>query len=57
MSTELVSPGEAARMLKVDRITIYRWIKAGRLQAERLPGGRLRIDAEQVKKLLTRVKG
>lgn len=34
---------EAARLLKVDRRTIYNWRKAGKVQERRTPGGRVRI--------------
>ena len=54
--SKLFSPNEAARWLKVDRITIYRWIKSGRLQANQLPDGRLRIEAKELDKLLTRIR-
>jgi len=54
---ELFTPMEAAKRLKVDRLTIYRWIKSGRLQANRLPDGRLRIEAKELDKLLTKIKG
>ena len=53
---ELFTPIEAAKRLKVDRITIYRWIKSGRLQASRLPDGRLRIEAKELDNLLTKTK-
>lgn len=53
---ELFTPNEAAKRLKVDRITIYRWIKSGRLQANRLPDGRLRIEAKELDNLLTRIR-
>ena len=54
--SELFTPIEAAKQLKVDRITIYRWIKSGRLQANRLPDGRLRIEAKELDNLLTKIK-
>lgn len=54
--SELFTPIEAAKRLKVDRITIYRWIKSGRLQANRLPDGRLRIEGRELDKLLTKIK-
>ena len=54
--SELFTPIEAAKWLKVDRITIYRWIKSGRLQANRLPDGRLRIEVRELDNLLTRIR-
>ena len=53
---ELFTPIEAAKRLKVDRITIYRWLKSGRLQANRLPDGRLRIKGRELGKLLTKIR-
>ncbi|MBT9143406.1 MAG: putative DNA-binding proteinA [Syntrophomonadaceae bacterium] len=55
MVTKLLTPIEVAEVLKIDRITVYRWIKSGRIPAKRLPGGRcaqLRIRAEDVENLL-----
>lgn len=40
------SPQEAADMLGVSKQTIINWIKAGRIRAERTPGGHFRIAAE-----------
>lgn len=53
LMTKLVTPIEAAAALKVDRMTIYRWIKRGRLPVRRLPSGLIRIKAEDVENLLT----
>ena len=38
--TEYVSPEEAARRLHKSRDTIYRWIKARELVADKMGGGR-----------------
>ncbi len=54
--SELFTPIEAAKRLKIDRITIYRWIKSGRLQAKRLPNGRIRIEERELDKLLTKIE-
>ena len=54
--SELLTPNEAAKKLKIDRITIYRWVKSGRLQAKQLPNGQLRIEAKELDKLLTKIK-
>jgi len=48
----LLTPKEAARRLKLDRLTIYRWVKSGRLKAKRLPGGHLRIGIAEIDKIL-----
>ena len=50
--TKLFMPIEAARRLKLDRITIYRWIKAGRIKAKRLPSGHLCIGTAEINKIL-----
>ena len=46
--SELFTPIEAAKRLKIDRITIYRWIKAGRIKAKRLPSSHLRIGIAEI---------
>lgn len=50
--TKLLTPNEVARRLKLDRITIYRWVKAGRLKAKKLPSGQLRIGIAEIDKIL-----
>jgi excisionase family DNA binding protein len=50
---EVLKPNEVADRLKIHLMTVYRWISSGRLQARRLPGGGLRIDGEEVEKLLS----
>lgn len=54
--SEVLTPNEAAKKLKIDRITIYRWVKSGRLQAKQLPNGQLRIEAKEPDNLLTRIR-
>jgi len=54
--SELLTPNEVAKRLKVDRITIYRWVKSGRLQAKRLPDSQIRIEANKLDNLLTKIK-
>lgn len=34
------------------KLTIYRWIKAGKIEAVRLPDGRLRIVESKLEKVL-----
>ncbi len=58
MSTELVkrlmvSPQEAAEMLSVDRETIFRWIKQGKLSASKLSPRIVRIRMADIEALLT----
>ena len=48
----LLKVKEAASILNVDRRTIWRWIKKGRIQAIRLPSGRYRIPEGEVVKIL-----
>ena len=42
----LLRSGEAAEILGVDRHTIVKWIREGRIRAVRLPSGRYRIPVE-----------
>ena len=42
-ATDYATVDEAARILRVDRATVIRWIRAGALLAARTPGGRYRI--------------
>ena len=49
---EILTPNEVANRLKVHLMTVYRWISSGRLEASRLLGGGLRIDAKEIEKLL-----
>ena len=49
---EILTANEVANRLKVHLMTVYRWISTGRLEASRLPGGGLRIDAKELDKLL-----
>lgn len=53
---KLLSPRQAAEYLGLAPITLYRWIWAGRLPAKRLPSGQLRIEPEELDKLLTEDK-
>lgn len=50
--TEIITANEAATRLQIHLITLYRWVSEGRLVAERLPNGRLRIKAKEVEKLI-----
>ena len=52
MIGELVTVEEAARILKVRRETIRRYIKNGHLQALTLPGGDYRLRERDIQKLL-----
>jgi excisionase family DNA binding protein len=48
---------EAALFLKVHKATVRRWIEEGRLPAwQAKPGGVIRIDAREVRALLSRMQ-
>jgi len=44
MARDLLSTGEAAKICSVTPNTVLKWIKSGRLPAQRTPGGHYRID-------------
>ena len=52
MTKELITVEEAARILKVRRETIRRYIKSGHLRALTLPGGDYRLRERDIQKLL-----
>ena len=54
MTEELVTVQEAAKILKVRRETIRRYIKNGHLKAVTLPGGDYRLSEGDIQKLLSR---
>lgn len=45
-------PEEAAEILRVSRVKVYRLIRGGELSAARLPGGMLRLRTRDVLALL-----
>ena len=47
----LLTPIEVAKILKVSRISVYRWIKSGELKAIKA-GGIVRIREEDLKKFM-----
>jgi len=49
---KLLTPREAAKSLKVSQRTIYNWIKQGKLNVMRLPGGEFRIPQEEINNIL-----
>lgn len=53
MNEELVTVAEAAKILKVRRETIRRYIKSGYLEAVTLPGGDYRLCGSDLAKLLS----
>ncbi|MBI4241209.1 MAG: response regulator [Candidatus Rokubacteria bacterium] len=48
-----LSTGEVARLLHVTRVAVLLWIRAGKLKASRVPGGRYRIARADFRKFLT----
>ena len=53
MNEELITVEEAAKILKVRRETIRRYIKDGHLHALSLPGGDYRLCDSDIQKLLS----
>ncbi len=45
---ELLTPEEAARLLKVDQATVRAWLRAGKLKGVKLGGGHWRISEEAI---------
>lgn len=54
MTEELVTVEEAAKILRVRRETIRRYIKNGHLKALTLPGGDYRLLEKDIRRLLSR---
>ena len=50
--TLLLSPGEVAKLLRVDPKTVSRWATEGKLRSIRTPGGHRRFFAEDVRAFL-----
>ncbi len=48
-----MSTGEVARLLHVTPVAVLLWIRAGKLRAARVPGGRYRIARADFRKFLT----
>ena len=52
----LLTPGEVARVFRVDPKTVTRWAKAGRLPSMKTPGGHVRVWEDDVRALLGEVE-
>jgi excisionase family DNA binding protein len=52
--TDYLKPAEVAALLGVNAKTVKRWIRAGKLDAIKTPGGHWRIPTESVERLKTR---
>lgn len=50
---QLLKPGEAAAMLRVNRKTINRWANEGRLPVVRTPTGQIRVPRAHITAILT----
>ena len=48
----MFKPSEVAKMLNVDRHTVTRWIREGKIKAIKLPSGRYGIPESEVKRIL-----
>jgi excisionase family DNA binding protein len=53
MNEELITVLEAAKILRVRRETVRRYIKNGHLKAVTLPGGDYRLRERDIQKLLS----
>jgi len=49
---EFVSTGQAARLCSVTPDTVLKWVKSGRLPANRTPGGHYRINRQTLLKTI-----
>jgi len=54
VSDRLLTPGEVARLFRVDPKTVNRWANAGRIGSLRTPGGHRRYREAEVLALLGR---
>lgn len=50
---KLLTPGEVARLFRVDPKTVTRWARTGRIGSIRTPGGHRRYYAAQIRALLS----
>lgn len=53
----LLTPGEVARLFRVDPKTVTRWAAAGRIGSIRTPGGHRRFRESEVRELLEAERG
>jgi len=52
LDSPLITAKEAAKRLGVDRITIYRWLKSGKLKSYRLAGWSFRIKEKDLEEFI-----
>lgn len=55
MSTEFYTPREVAEKLRVNVMTIYRYIKSGKITAHKI-GKEFRIEVKEYEKFLESIK-
>lgn len=48
----LLTPGEVARLFRVDPRTVRRWAMTGKIESIRTPGGHYRYHEAQIRELL-----
>ncbi len=53
----LLTPGEVARLFRVDPKTVTRWARDGKLSSLRTPGGHRRFREEEVHRFLNQMAG
>jgi putative resolvase len=49
----LLTAKQAAQLLQVSEETIWRWVRAGKMKAVRLPSGRIRIEESEIRRIMT----
>jgi len=45
-------PKEVCKILRIDRRTLWKWIKDGKIKAIKLPSGRYRFPESELKRIL-----
>lgn len=53
---EPLTLGTIAKYCHVDRVTVQRWVKSGKIQAYRTPGGHYRVPKAEFRKFLVKYK-
>jgi excisionase family DNA binding protein len=53
----LLTPAEVAAMFRVNRKTVTRWARAGKISAIRTPGGHHRFWASEVRRYMAEMEG
>lgn len=52
-SDPLLTPGEVAKMFRVDSKTVTRWCNAGKINSIKTPGGHRRIRLSECNRILS----